>query len=218
MGAGLTGNVSVLPRSAPASSTEPGSAEESAAAALVEDLTVAPGIAPWVAGRIGIQGSNEAGLTYGGRSIRLDGRHAFTLGKPSTLSVGLGGSVVVARRPGSGNEGSVYGGGLDVPVLLGYTSTADIYSFWIGPRGGFEVLRGTLALAPPPGGESVAEDVGARHGYVGLVAGARVGFRHVHVALELDATYHFADGERGSVSMTIDQFTLTPAGALILSF
>lgn len=103
MGAGLSGRVALLPPDAP-----PGLDAEEAAAGL-EALTVAPAIAPWVSARIGLEGANEGGLTYSGRAVRLDGRHAFGLGTP-TLSVGLGASVVSARRPGnSPDDRSVFG-------------------------------------------------------------------------------------------------------------
>lgn len=221
MGAGLSGHVSVLPSGAvPASADPAGTPDNAARAANLSALAIAPGVAPWVGGRIGLVGSNEAGLTYAGRAIRLDGRHAFKLGEPSTLSVGLGASAIIARRPESTDSGSVYGGGFDIPVLFGYTSAADIYSFWAGPRGGFEILSGSLVSpAQAPGGaDPVEEKVGARRVFAGFVAGARVGFRHVHVALELSGAYQFADGELGDLSMTINQFTLTPAGALLISF
>jgi hypothetical protein len=216
MGAGMSGQVLVLPSDLPNGTA---SAADPSKPATLETMAFAPGLAPWVAGRIGIKGSNEAGLTYAGRAIRLDGRHAFPLGEKTALSVGLGGSGIIASQPGGEPDNrSVYGGGLDIPVLIGYTSTADLYSFWAGPRGGFEILSGGLLNAPNPGAPVVEEEVGARHVYVGFVAGLRVGFRHVHVALELDGAYHFADGEIGALSMTIDQFTLTPSGALIISF
>lgn len=216
MGAGMSGRVALLPPDAPTGADAP---EAIAGAAALEDLTVAPAIAPWVAGRIGFEGSNEAGLTYAGRAIRLDGRHAFALGTP-TLSVGLGGSVLVARRPGSSaDERSVFGGGLDVPVIIGVTSTSDIYSLWGGVRGGFELLRGAIRGAPELGGDlPVEEAFSGHHVHAGFVAGIRVGFRHVHVALEVDGAYHVAGGTIGERTVRIEQLSLTPAGALIISF
>src|SRR6202044_1715910 len=114
--------------------------------------------------------------------------------------------------PGSGSDPSgVYGGGLDVPVLLGVHSANDLYAFWFGPRAGFEYLAGGLQLAD----QTSPYDVHARHFYGSLVGGFRVGFRHVHVAIELDATYHRADGDfelTGSMSTTsasVQGITLT---------
>jgi hypothetical protein len=209
MGAGLSGRVALLPPDAP---TGLDGKEAAAGAAGLEDLTIAPAVAPWVSARIGLEGANEGGLTYSGRAVRLDGRHAFGLGTP-TLSVGLGASVLSARRPGnSPDDRSVFGGGLDVPVILGVTSSADIYSIWGGFRGGFEVLRGAVTEG------SAAKELSGRHLYAGFVAGLRVGFRHVHVALEIDGAYHFAGGTIGERAVGIEQLSLTPAGALTVSF
>ncbi len=141
---------------------------------------------------MGLAGSNEAGLTYSGRSIRLDARHAFPIGK-AALSVGLGASAVMAQQPtdaNGGNSGGVYGAGADVPVLIGVRNSTDLYAFWFGPRGGFEILGGRIQ----PGDPTTLDDIQARHFYAGLTAGARVGFRHVHLALELNASYHYVNG------------------------
>ena len=214
MGGGLSGRVALLPAEVPAGED----AEQAFAdATALEGLAVAPAVAPWVSGRIGFEGSNEAGLTYAGRAIRLDGRHAFKLGTP-TLSVGLGGSVLVARRPGNrADERSVFGGGLDVPVIIGVTSTADIYSLWGGVRGGFELLRGAVpGLAS--GSDPTEEEFSGHHLHAGFVAGLRVGFRHVHVAFEVDGAYHSAGGTIGERAVRVEQLSLTPAGALIVSF
>jgi hypothetical protein len=65
----------------------------------------------------------------------------------------------------------------------------------------------------------VAYDVTGKHLYAGLTAGARVGFRHIHLAVELNAAYHHADGTFGSSPATnVQQFSLTPAGALEATF
>lgn len=168
-------------------------------------LAAASGIAPWVAGRFGLAGDNEAGLTYTGRSVRLDVRHAFPLGT-AALSVGLGGSLIIADRGDAGatHGVGVFGGGLDVPVLFGVHSKSDLYAFWVGPRGGFEALDA--------GNSSV------RHWLGGFVLGVRGGFRHVHVALELNGAYHRADGTFSGSPIGVGLFSLTPSGALLFSF
>jgi hypothetical protein len=218
VGAGVSGQLALkpLPPESQANAQHVGS---------LQNLSVAPGVAPWVSGRVGIVGGNEAGLTYAGRELRLDARHAFSLGKV-TLSAGLGASAVIARRPGDGADGSgVFGGGADVPLLIGVKSTNDIYALWFGPRAGFEIISGRLQLAEAA---SSLFDISARHFYGGLVAGMRVGFRHVHAAIELNAAYHRADGSfkttgppgspGTSTSTSVQQITLTPAGALEISF
>ena len=213
VGAGLSGQLALKPVAAEAKTGGPN-------VGSFQNLGVAPGLAPWVSGRMGLASSNEAGLTYDGRSIRLDARHAFSFGK-LTLSTGLGASAIMAQAPGEGADHSgVFGGGADLPVLLGVKSTSDIYSLWFGPRAGFEILGGRLQL-----GDSAIYDVSARHFYGGLVAGLRVGFRHVHAVIELDANYHRVDGSfktsgsTGAGSSTdVQQVSLTPAGALEISF
>lgn len=214
VGAGLSGQLALRPLPA---QTTPASQND----ASLQDLGVAPGVAPWVSGRFGVAGDNDFGLTYSGRGIRVDGRHAFALGR-AALSIGLGASAIMARRPGEGNDVSgVFGGGADVPLLIGVKSASDIYAVWFGPRGGFEIMGGRLQV----GKDTAASffDVQARHYYGMLVAGLRVGFRHVHVAIELDAGYHRVDGtfkkDKGAESSTsVQQLSLTPAGALEVSF
>jgi hypothetical protein len=195
-GAGLSGAFTLTAASDPVSGGK------------LAQLASTPGLAPWVSGRVGLVGDNEAGVTYAGRSFRLDARHAFALGT-AALSVGLGGSMIAPRRPGQDGEGSaVFGGGVDVPVLVGVHSKSDLYAFWIGPRGGFEALSG----------EVLHTHVSARHLFGGFVVGVRGGFRHIHVGLELDGAYHRADGTLFGAATGVGLFTLTPSGALLLSF
>jgi hypothetical protein len=205
-GAGLSGQISLL-----AASPSPTQATKK----NVEDLTVAPAIAPWVSARVGIVEDNEGGLTYSGRAIRLDGRHAFALGglNGPTLSLGLGASALIAAR---GGIESVRGGGIDVPVLFGLKAASDVAAVWFGPRAGFELLQGRLLGDSQNGLDTVA--VSARHIFGGFVVGARAGFRHIHVAIELDGSYHRADGSIGGLAASRNQLTLTPGGALLITF
>ncbi len=220
MGAGLSGQLALKPLSQATAATAPLQGE-------LQDLAVAPGVAPWVAARMGIPGSNEGGLTYSGHAVRLDIRHAFLIGQNAAVSVGLGGSAIIARRPGDGDADGVYGGGGDLPVLIGFRTSSNIFSCWFGPRGGFDILEGGIQLDE----NSAPLQLSARHYYAGLVAGMRVGFRHVHLALEIDAAYHHADGtfQASPVAGTpgtpappsssdVQQFSVTPAGALEVTF
>lgn len=187
---------------------------------------MSPGIAPWAGARVGIEGGNEAGLTYTGRALRLDGRHAFPLGD-AALSIGLGASALFAGAPGplaepsaeGGDVGDVYGAGVDVPILLGFRSDADLYALWFGPRLGLELLGGEVRL-PPAGSASRGPlvDASGQHLRLGFVLGVRAGFRHVHVALEATATYHHATGEIGGTPVAIDQGTIAPGGGLTVTF
>lgn len=210
-GAGLSGELALSQLSVGAGSDPRG-------AGRLAQLAAAPGVAPWVGGRFGIAGSNEAGLTYTGRNLRLDVRHAFALGT-AALSVGVGGSMITAERPGQDIAGSsVFGGGVDVPVLYGVHSRNDLYAFWIGPRAGFEALRGRVAVSQGQTDALVLSDVSARHFFGGFVVGVRGGFRHIHVAIEVDGAYHRADGSILGASTGVGLFALTPSGALLISF
>lgn len=223
VGAGVSGRLAAA--SDVSAAADAALSEEAVAAngARIEDVVLAPGVAPYVAGRVGIDGDNEAGITYTARAFRLDVRHAFHFG-PLFLSAGVGGSAVFPRvREEGGQEvGTATGGGGDLPVLLGVRSASDLYAVWLGPRGGFELLRGELrddAVFVPdtPVGADLA-DFDATHGFVGGLVGMRVGFRHFHVALEAAAAYHRVDGSVGSTEVSIDFLELTPAGAAIISF
>jgi hypothetical protein len=134
------------------------------------------------------------------------------------LSVGLGVSALLEAGPFGPQNGGVYGGGADVPVLVGVKSTGDLYALWFGPRAGFDILSARSVLSGPPS-MPVAYDVTGKHFYAGLTAGARVGFRHVHLAIELNGAYHHADGTFGTSPRTnVQQFSLTPAGAIEVTF
>jgi hypothetical protein len=68
---------------------------------MLDQIAFAPGLAPWVSARLGFEDQFEAGLAYTGRTVRLDLRHAFTLGEPTALSLGLGASGVLPGAEGS---------------------------------------------------------------------------------------------------------------------
>lgn len=183
------------------------------AEAVLQQETIAPATAPWVGARIGIFGDNEAGLTYSGHGLRLDGRHAFLLSKKVALSIGLGGQAVLAGRPTTTNEPqTLNGGGVDVPLLLGWMSTGGLYAGWIGPRAGITWVSGMAEV------EGKTEAISGRDVRVGLVGGLRLGFRHLHVALEIAGDWHAISGKHGTTQLSFGQLSLTPAGALITSF
>ncbi|AUX37265.1 MULTISPECIES: hypothetical protein [Sorangium] len=227
VGAGLSGDMVVAGATvAPPGAAGDAAATEGAAQRKLSEIAVSPGIAPWAGARVGIEGGNEAGLTYTGRALRLDGRHAFPLGD-AALSIGLGASALFAGAPGplaepsaeGGDVGDVYGAGVDVPILLGFRSDADLYALWFGPRLGLELLGGEVRL-PPAGSASRGPlvDASGQHLRLGFVLGVRAGFRHVHVALEATATYHHATGEIGGTPVAIDQGTIAPGGGLTVTF
>jgi hypothetical protein len=205
----------------------------------------APGVSPWVGARVGIGGGNEAGVTYHGRSLRVDARHAFGDEKWA-LSVGAGASAVLSRIEGTsagiiGTPGGATvndhaitssGWGLDLPVLVGYRSTASVAQLWLGVRGGIERLNGEFA---PLGssqvgtGERYALDNSVMRYYGGGLLGAAIGFRPFWVAFELNVAYQYASGQTelpgepgqppvGTATLDMSGVTIAPSGAFIGKF
>jgi hypothetical protein len=181
----------------------------------------APGVAPVIAARVGLQGGNEAGIAYTGRLARVDARHAFEDG-PLALSIGAG--LIYCRFSGSGApaaiDGVTYNGqtlGFDVPLLFGWESAAGVVQVWAGPRLGYLKTGATveLSLMPPADPEKTAD---LSFWQIGGVVGLAVGFRHLHGVLELDGGYGSATGSLAGVDTTITGVVLSPAAALAYTF
>jgi hypothetical protein len=200
-------------------------------------FAVAPGVAPFVAGRVGLGGHNEAGITYTGRSFRLDGRHAFEW--PSlALSVGAAATGALSRRgdepqrsvdEGS-NEGAglraleltdLKGYGLELPVVFGYRSDADVVKLWAGLRAGFERDSADVSLVIAPD-EPVASSADATRLWGGGLVGFSVGLAPIEVRVEVDAAYQTIHGSMltgaGELSAKVAGWSLTPAGAISAKF
>lgn len=194
------------------------SSEQQFVEGAIANALIAPGISPWVGARIGLGGENEAGLTYLGRTVRADARHAWEE-RRFALSVGGGLSAVLLRPGSSGPESSgstgtpgagrfeggvddvtATGFGADVPVLVGYRSGADVFQAWVGGRGGFELIRANLPIHSDtsvplgePGSETSAP-ADARRFWVGGLVGLSVGLSPVWVSIELQAAYQSLSG------------------------
>jgi hypothetical protein len=188
---------------------------------------LAPGVAPWVSGRVGIGWQSEAGITYTGRALRVDARRAF--GDESfAVSVGAG-AHAMRGRPGSGpsadlsglgTEG-VSGAGLDVPVIAGWRSAAGLVQVWGGGRFFYEHLGGSICLHGPCGlgGASDGNPWSGTHISAGGLAGLALGFRHVFVAIEVDVAYEHANAAfDGGGDLSVSGLSVAPAGALIGRF
>lgn len=186
---------------------------------LLEAAAVGTGLAPWVGARLGFGDGFDAGLSYFGRSARLDARRSLALSREVALSIGLGGSALLPHRR-EALAARVGGFGGDVPLLVGWRSAADIYSAWIGVRGGAEVLRGQREVASDPV-SSVAssnEALEGWHSWLGGVVGLRVGFRHVFAVLEVDAAMNWASFEVAERRASLAAVGVTPAAALVARF
>lgn len=199
----------------------PGQSPEYARGALVA-AAVAPGIAPFVGGRVGIGQSFEGGLAYTGRSVRFDARRAFESGA-FALSVGAGLSAALYGRDATTPLPNVElralrGWGGDVPVVVGWRSAGGLYQVWGGARAGVERdIVDTISTEPRPGIPGPIRLEATRIWGGGLV-GLAMGFRHVHVAVELDVAYQSVDGRYNATEATVRGLTLAPATAAWWSF
>jgi hypothetical protein len=194
-----------------------GGREQDFVEGAVAIIATPPGLAPWVGGRVGVGEDSDAGVTYSGRSVRVDGRHAFEDDNVA-LSLGLGVSGLL-QRPGSDapaqsgpsgepvapggrtgqipglDAGNVTGFGADIPVIAGWRSDAELVSVWGGARGGYERMSGELLLRInlDPTVEQPA-DFEATRWYAGGLVGLAVGVEPIRVAVELDVTWSQASG------------------------
>lgn len=179
--------------------------------AVAEALT-RPGIAPWVGARAGVGGRCDAGLTYSGRTVRVDGRHAFEK-ENLALSLGIGGTSVLSQlRKDDEADGvdtrGLWGWGLDLPIVAGYRSSASVIQTWIGARLGYESLGGFVAIserlfedAPP--GQTPEAELDADRFHAGGLVGLMVGVEPIWVGIELDVAYQWARGRLGSTTTTV---------------
>lgn len=231
-------------RSAAQGGAASGDAEQRLVEGTVAHSTLAPGIAPWVGARAGLGSQTEAGLTYSGRAVRVDGRHAFE-GRSYALSLGLGASAVLVHpgsgpppepgtmEPGAGrivgsvNDINLAGWGFDLPVIGGWRSTGDVVMIWLGARGGYEQVSGDVLLASTTAHDELSAPLDGRRWFLGGLFGLAVGFQPVWVALELDANYQSASGtvqfpdEAGPPDRRdahLSGVSVTPTGALIAKF
>jgi hypothetical protein len=200
-----------------------------------------PGLAPFVAVRAGLGGQNEMGLTYTGRRVRGDLRHAFLFDDDLALSIGGGIGAILPNigsqspRSGSGApeepEGneigrfdgtSISGWTVDVPVLLGIRTRPDVVSGWVGGRVLYERFAADLVFDFDDDEPLVTGDADGSRFYAGAVAGLCIGFPPVRVLLELSGGYQSLDADVRSENVTyrpqVDGLVLTPAFALAADF
>ena len=197
----------------------PGSDATYARGALALAST-APGVAPIAGARVGVGAGGEGGLAYTGRAVRADVRRSFELSAHWDLSVGAGGSAALyGRQPGGPlpnvDLGQLHGWGADVPVIVGYESDGDLYAVWLGARGGWEHVDISDVRSTPDGAIGPGPiALSATRFWGGGLLGAAVGFRHVHVAMELDASYASVTGDYNATHGSVAGVTLAPASAV----
>ena len=168
---------------------------------LLAEALVAPGVSPWVGARLGITDAQEAGITYTGRNVRIDARHAF-VSDQLALSLGLGASAVLlspeSRAPGAppanDTELDATGWGLDLPLLLGYRDATGMFDIWGGARGGFERVRGNLRMMTADANSTFRARATGQRWWGGLLAGASAGVPPLSFRFELAVTYQSLSG------------------------
>lgn len=217
---------------------DPATAQAYAEGVLLDAL-ISPGISPWVSARVGLPYALEAGLSYTGRSVRLDGRHVlFPWGPEWALSLGLGASAILlqpdsASSGGTSEEGpraeqglDASGWGGDVPILVGYQPLDGFVDVWFGARVGFEHVSGDLRSNVDDATAPRFEAEGNRY-WAGGLAGFSLGVPPVWLRFELAGTYHAI---RGTLTTPAGQpqlpfgdveaggWSLSPSGALLGKF
>jgi hypothetical protein len=201
-------------------------------------FAVAPGVAPFVAARAGLGHHTEVGLSYLGRALRLDARRAFEWPNLA-LSLGLAGSGALSRfrdtptrtleGPGSALRSvdvtSLRGYGLELPVLFGYRSDADVVLLWAGVRGGAEHDTFSVVLVETgnqAGDKQFGTSAAATRYWVGGLVGFAIGLSPIQVRVELDAAYEHIQGHLltggGELTAEVAGLSLTPAMAISAKF
>jgi hypothetical protein len=202
-----------------------GPPDETYARGAMALASLGPGLAPFAGARVGIGGQAEGGLTYTGRAVRADVRRSFDWARHWSLSLGVGGTAVLYGRS-SGDTlpnvdlGQLHGWGADVPVLIGYASDGDLYRVWLGGRAGWEhVDVGQVRTIPnPPTLGAPPPSLSATRFWGGGLVGLAVGFRHVHVAMEIDVGYANVAGNYAGTHTELAGLTLTPASSIWWAF
>jgi hypothetical protein len=162
---------------------------------------------------------------YTGRAVRVDIRRSFDLSRRWSLSIGAGGTAVLYDHP-SGETlpnldlGQLHGWGADVPALIGYASDGDLYRVWVGGRAGLEHVDVSQVRTTPSSAVFGAPPVSlsATRLWAGGLAGLAVGFRHVHVAMEVDIGYASVTGDYAGTHTELGGLTLAPASSLWWAF
>jgi hypothetical protein len=251
VGAGVSGQFVTGPAAdaisdARAAAQNPGgnqlAAQRSIQDGALAHAALAPGVAPWVSVRTGIGFDSDAGVTYSGRSVRGDARHGFVFGEYA-LSAGAGASAVLLR-PGSDapsddmsgtavtessggirgvDTGDMTGWGLDLPILFGWRSDADLVRLWVGARAGYERVFGEVLIGASVSG--MTDQTGsatASRWYAGGLVGLAVGIGPIWAAAELDAAYQRMEGsfelEGDRNDVELSGVSLSPGAALLTKF
>jgi hypothetical protein len=160
------------------------------------------GVAPSAFVRHGLSDQVELGLEASGSSLRGSLRGLFDLGSFAHLVLGI---APFAGGLYDGDGGAAFRGGALVPVAI-TLEVFSLYEAWVGLRAGIEHIAGDLA-------DRSVSFTGLR---TGGVVGLGVGFRRLHVLLELAIDHELWWGRLGDRSVERNGVALTPAFAVRL--
>jgi hypothetical protein len=196
----------------------PSGSDSTYAKGAVVAAAIGAGVAPFAAARVGVGHEAEGGLAYTGRGVRADIRRSFDLSEQWALSVGIGGSAALYAQQEEGalqgvDLSSLRGWGADLPLLVGYESEGGLYMLWVGARAGWEQVDISSPASSTPLGTPPLS-LSATHWWGGPLLGLAVGFRHVHVALEIDTSYGTVSGDFNGSHVQVGGATVAPATAL----
>lgn len=169
------------------------------------------GVAPAGAFRYGILEHTDLGVTVAGPLIRLDLRQELVLDESLARISLLGGVGPYLGFFGGDSDLDGAGAtriGVDLPLLIGIDGLS-IVQLWLGARVGIEHAFGNL-----DGGGAAVDALSATGFRVGGVFGLALGFRHLHVMLELTAGWETWSGDLGASPVSVSGAVLTPAFAL----
>jgi len=209
----------------------------------ITSVLATPGLAPWVGARVGIAERTEAGVAYTGHWARVDVRHALE-DRKLAFSFGVAALALLSHPSADPNEpggtpgtiagvdaNGAYGWGVNVPVLVGYRSDAELVQAWGGLVGTFEHAFGSVLVSegwPRSQGDpnALAEvpevHLDAHRISGALVVGLAVGVEPIWVAVELTGRYFTLDGsmhdEAADARGELTGFSLEPAGAVLGRF
>lgn len=170
------------------------------------------GVAPAGAFRYGVLDHTDVGVTVAGPLVRLDVRQELVLEEvPAKISLlgGIGPYVGFLGGDVDGEGGTRVG--VDLPLLLGIDGLS-VVQLWIGARVGVEHVFGHLDGGA--GGAPALSALSATGFRIGGVFGLALGFRHLHVMVELTGGWETWSGDLGASPLSVSGVVLTPAFAL----
>jgi hypothetical protein len=151
-------------------------------------------------------------------------RRSFDSGAVS-FSVGAGlDTAFYGRQQGAAlpnvDLGSLHGYGADVPLLVGWQSESGLFMLWGGARAGFEHDVIEQVTSEPKDVTIGSSPIGltADRYWAGGLVGLAGGFRHVHVALELDVNYQSVSGWFNATNVKADGVAFVPSSAIWWTF